>query len=604
MKVPEKTPFRRHVLSRFLWFVAIVALVFAAFETNNGMTLSAQDDSAAEKVLNEPPADKVDEPRSPVSRDDFGGDLEGAQSLARAVVGNRKLLEQLRPNMADCLAIGADLQSAIMLYKRADDMFQRIPPNGLEPKDGETDIWARAHKVDDLIHTKIQPFDYDQARADISNGDLERVDPSEDAVEIWRQRLNPDQVLYVFWYAVPEEEPKTRLESLFHVNGHWVIIPKLRGPLDDPDSRIVPEEFLLGLLKTGRTADAYAMFSPRVQREIELAEFEQLLGSFFLTQARSIDWQEPTSRVNPFGIYTYERSGELEYENGAVSDLVVRMTDEGEGLRFVHLENRALAGMHPDFAHAPGDELCLKMGRHTIICFQNVIAGGEEKFPAFERLLTQNLKEQLSYEQFQIEFQSSYLPVENLGWLNNDDAEYVLTRRPYVMNDQLFINVAVQSASAQRRTEFKITIVDEEDNLRMRALEVLQTQHFNPETPTETPDQATCQQLASDSIKQFFAGIETGDFSAFLRNCSDLLQKKYTNDDLLNAFESVSEADLDYSTMGTELEVTEIGFEGGGTLDLQTAEELPDGQVARFSLSYVYESDGQWRLIAISVEID
>ena len=89
-----------------------------------------------------------------------------------------------------------------------------------------------------------------------------------------------------------------------------------------------------------------------------------------------------------------------------------------------------------------------------------------------------------------------------------------------------------------------------------------------------------------------------------MRNCSDLLQKKYTNDDLLNAFESVSEADLDYSTMGTELEVTEIGFEGGGTLDLQTAEELPDGQVARFSLSYVYESDGQWRLIAISVEID
>lgn len=569
----------------------------------SGIALWAQDDSA-QQVEGEETADDASEQGQAPKAEDFSGDSEGAQALAGAVIGNRDLLEQLRPDMADCLAIGADLESAIMLYRHVDDMFQRIPPNGLEPEEGETEVWVRAHKVDDLVHTRVQPFDYAQARTNTADADLERTEPSDDPVDSWRQRLNPEQSVYVFWYAAADQEPETRLESLFHVNGRWVIVPKLRGALAEPASPVVPEEFLLGLLKTGRTEDAYAMFSPRVRAEIDLSTFGQMVGSFFLPMASSIEWDAPESRVNPFGIYTYERSGELQYENGATTDLVVRMTDEGEGLRFVHLENRAFTGMHPDFAYAPNDELCLKMGRHTIVCFQGVVAGGEEQYPAFERLLTEGLKEQLTYEKFQDEFKTSYLPVESLDWMDNDDTQFVLTRRPYVLDDQLVINVAVQSAMAQRRTGFEITIVGEEENLRMRALEVLQTQHFNPDTPTESPDEAFCTQLASDSVKQFFAGIEAGDFSNFLDTCSDLLRKKYANEDLLDAFESVSEANLDYSSMGTELVVTKIGFDGDGTLNLQTAETLPSGEVAQFSLSYVYESDGQWRLIAISVDID
>ncbi|MDJ0976271.1 MAG: hypothetical protein QNJ98_17555 [Planctomycetota bacterium] len=503
---------------------------------------------------------------------------DGLRELAESLIGHPERVRALQPTMAESLAIAASTGDAVRMYFHAAAAFRNMPDDAVRPPEGD---W----KVLSQIVAKPDSEDAQAYRPYVKAGMV----------------LGTDVDQHLVHYTGTSS---TRTYgSFFYVNGRWIMIPMFARVPQEASEYEVEKAFLL-LLKVGRFEEAYAMMSARVHETTTYETLEREFRALFASEIESVDWHGHEWRGNRYGKSQTEVRGTLTYKDGAQADLLMGLVFESGQVRVAHVERHSAIGVPLTVAVTPSRARSIELAKDALTRLNNYFVSKD-----YAALAKQIVGEHLTEANIARRFAMHLQP--GLHFTHLEDAEFSLREEPIVehddtANEMLVIRCDVVNPTSRRRFHIAVAFRFDgfKEELRLYDIAIGDIDYAGPRGAEPKVDDKLVRSLADGAYAELRKALATNGFAELRPTWSTLLQETLTDEAIRNLLAKADRLGvLRAVARGDELDTVEHEVRAPGVLGIEARQPVSTGLFVQWSLVYVFEADGTWKLAGFNLEL-
>ncbi|MGJ8725804.1 MAG: hypothetical protein ACSHYB_14685 [Roseibacillus sp.] len=132
---------------------------------------------------------------------------EGLKKLAKDLNHNGELLRELLPTNEECALIGAGPVDAELIEAYVETLKEELPAEGIGGNDSQTEVLVGSGTTDAMkAGTEME----------MAGGYSQEAEHFGPALTLWKVS-----------YVEPGEDSGMRFDAFIHLNGRWVLVPKV-----------------------------------------------------------------------------------------------------------------------------------------------------------------------------------------------------------------------------------------------------------------------------------------------------------------------------------------------------------------------------------------